>query len=284
MTKLHSASEIQKHCHPSPTPLILVPTMGALHSGHFALIKKAKELAGPDGTVVVSIFVNPIQFDRVQDLESYPRPIEDDLNHCDKLGVDFVFTPEASDFYCKDRSIDVSENSLSSLLCGAARPGHFDGVCTVITKLFNIIQPTTAIFGQKDFQQLAIIKRLVRDLSYKTQIVAHPTIREASGLAKSSRNTMLTDAEKSQAAAIYAGLKLAKELYKSGVTSSDRILAKFRLHLDKHAPLAKINYLECVCANSLQSLKEVEQPAIIATAVFFGQVRLIDNIELEKPS
>ncbi len=280
MIRLHSASEIQKHFHPAPTPLILVPTMGALHSGHFALINKAKELAGTDGAVVVSIFVNPIQFDRAQDLESYPRPIEADLNHCDQLGVDFVFTPEASEFYHPDRSIDVSENALSSLLCGASRPGHFDGVCTVITKLFNIIQPTAAIFGQKDFQQLAIIKRLVRDLSYRTQIITHPTIRENSGLAKSSRNIGLTDAERSQAAAIFEGLQLAKKLYKSGVTSSDRILAKFRLHLDKHAPLSKINYLECVCANSLQSLKEVEQPAVIATAVFFGQVRLIDNIEL----
>ncbi len=280
MIRLHSDTDIQKHCHPTPAPLILVPTMGALHEGHFALITKAKELAGEHGNVVVSIFVNPIQFDRVQDLESYPQPIEDDLRHCEALGVDFVYTPTSDDFYFPDRSIEVSENALSSLLCGATRPGHFDGVCTVITKLFNILSPTAAVFGQKDYQQLAIIKRLVRDLSYRTKIIAHPTVREPSGLAISSRNVGLNDAQSDQASAIREGLQKAKELYASGVTSADRILSKFRLHLDKHAPLSKIDYLECVCADSLQALSEVDKPAVIATAVFFGQVRLIDNIVL----
>ncbi|MFT5905311.1 MAG: pantoate--beta-alanine ligase [Cryomorphaceae bacterium] len=280
MIRLHSDTDIQKHCQPTPAPLVLVPTMGALHEGHSALIAKAKELAGEHGHVVVSIFVNPIQFDRVQDLESYPQPIEKDLKHCEALGVDFVYTPKNDDFYFPNRSIEVSENALSSLLCGATRPGHFDGVCTVITKLFNILNPTAAVFGQKDYQQLAIIKRLVRDLSYRTEIIAHPTVRELSGLAISSRNVGLTDAQLTQASAIREGLQKTRELYVSGVTSADRILSKFRLHLDKCAPLSKIDYLECVCADSLQALSEVDKPAVIATAVFFGQVRLIDNIML----
>lgn len=280
MIQLHSDTDIQEHCHPTPAPLVLVPTMGALHEGHFGLIKRAKEMSGQHGNVVVSIFVNPIQFDRVQDLESYPQPIEDDLRHCENLGVDFVYTPKSEEFYSPDRSIEVSENSLSSLLCGAARPGHFDGVCTVITKLFNILNPTAAVFGQKDYQQLAIIKRLVRDLSYRTEIIAHPTVRELSGLAVSSRNIGLTDAQFDQASAIREGLQKARELYASGIISADRILSKFRLHLDKRAPLSKIDYLECICADSLQALSEVDKPAVIATAVFFGQVRLIDNIVL----
>jgi pantoate--beta-alanine ligase len=254
--------------------------MGALHEGHFALIRMAKELAGDIGKVVVSIFVNPIQFDRAQDFETYPQPIADDLKHCKNLGVDFVYTPNTEEFYLPDRSIEVSENSLSSLLCGATRPGHFDGVCLVITKLLNTLNPTAAIFGEKDYQQMAIIKRLVRDLSYRTKIIAHPTVREPSGLAMSSRNTGLTETQFDQASAIREGLFKARELYASGVTSADRILSKFRLHLDKQAPSSKIDYLECVCADSLQSLSEVNKPAVIATAVFFGQVRLIDNIVL----
>ena len=280
MIRLYSDSDIQEHLLPRQARLILVPTMGALHEGHFALIRKAKELATEDGIVVVSIFVNPIQFDRVQDLESYPQPIEDDLNHCKNLDVNFVYTPKSSEFYFPDRSINVTENALTSQLCGATRPGHFDGVCTVITKLFNLFNPSAAIFGQKDYQQLAIIKRLVRDLSYRTEIISHPTVREISGLALSSRNVRLTETQSVQASAINEGLLKAKEFYSTGVTSSDRILSKFRLHLDKYAPLAKIDYLECVCADSLQPLTEVDKSAVIATAVFFGQVRLIDNIIL----
>ena len=280
MIQLHSEHDIQEHCDSSPTPLVLVPTMGALHEGHFSLIRKAKELAGEHGKVVVSIFVNPIQFDRAQDLDSYPQPIAQDLQHCERLGVDYVYTPKSEDFYFEDRSIEVSENSLSSLLCGATRPGHFNGVCMVITKLFNILQPTAAIFGQKDYQQLAIIRRLVRDLSFRTEITAHPTVREVSGLAMSSRNVGLSSEELSLAPAIREGLLKARELYASGEKSTDRILSKFRLHLDRRAPLSKIDYLECVCADTLQALTKVDRPAVIATAVFFGPVRLIDNIVL----
>jgi len=280
MIQLHSDHDVREHCHAAVAPLILVPTMGALHPGHFSLIAKAKTLAGEHGKVIVTIFVNPIQFDRMQDLETYPRPLEQDLAHCKRLGVDYVFTPDADTFYLEDRSIKVSETELSSLLCGATRPGHFNGVCTVITKFFNLLQPTAAIFGEKDYQQLAIIRRLVRDLSYQIEIIGHPTVRELSGLALSSRNTKLSEENLALAPAIREGLLLAQQLYQEGERSADRILSKFRLHLDKAAPLSSIDYLECVDAENLQALKEVDRPAIIATAVFFGQVRLIDNIVL----
>ncbi len=244
------------------------------------MITKAKKLAGEHGCVIVSIFVNPIQFDRSQDLDSYPRSLEQDLAHCERLGVDYVFTPSSEEFYEEDRSIDVSESALSSLLCGATRAGHFNGVCTVITKLFNLIQPTAAIFGEKDYQQLAIIRRLVRDLSYQIEIIGQPTVRETSGLALSSRNQKLSEDDLPLAPAIREGLLLAKDLYNNGERSSDRILSKFRLHLDKAAPSSNIDYLECVDAENLLKIKDVDRPAVIATAVFFGQVRLIDNIIL----
>ena len=280
MIQLHSDHVVREHCHAAVAPLILVPTMGALHVGHFSLISKAKTLAGDHGKVIVSIFVNPIQFDRAQDLETYPRPIEQDLAHCERLGVDYVFTPDAETFYLEDRSIQVSENELSSLLCGATRPGHFDGVCTVITKFFNLLQPTAAIFGEKDYQQLAIIRRLVRDLSYQIEIIGHPTVREISGLALSSRNTKLSEENLALAPAIREGLLLAQQLYQNGERSADRILSKFRLHLDRAAPLSSIDYLECVDAENLRTIKNIDRPSIIAAAVFFGQVRLIDNIVL----
>lgn len=263
--------------------IVLVPTMGALHVGHFSLIAKAKELAkqyGEDGKVAVSIFVNPIQFDRLSDLNSYPQPIEADLAHCERLGVDYVFTPDSAEIYHRDRSIRVSENSLSALLCGATRPGHFDGVCTIMTKLLNLFQPEYAIFGQKDYQQLAIIKRLVRDLNYRTEIIGAETVREESGLALSSRNAGLTGTARAQAPAIRSAMLAAREAYLKGETSADRILAVFRLHLAKHAPISKIDYLECVCAETLQAVDTLDKPSVIATAVFFDQVRLIDNIVL----
>ena len=282
MKRLQTIQELNQEISDSDK-IVLVPTMGALHVGHFTLIKQAIEKAkqyGDNGKVAVSIFVNPIQFDRAVDLDSYPQPIEADLAHCERLGVDYAFTPDSSEIYHSDRSIHVSEDSLSSLLCGATRPGHFAGVCTVITKLFNLFQPAAAIFGLKDYQQLAIIKRLARDLNFRTEVMGGETVREESGLAMSSRNVGLTEASKAQAPAIRSAMLAAKAVYDRGETSADRILAAFRLHLAKHAPLSKIDYLECVCASTLQALKEVDKPAVIATAVFFKQVRLIDNIIL----
>ncbi len=283
MIQLNQISQINQAL-PSTESIkrILVPTMGALHEGHFALIHKAKEMAGDNGIVIVTIFVNPIQFDRSADLESYPRPLDADLAHCQRLGVDLVFTPHPDELYHPDRSINVTENQLSKQLCGATRPGHFDGVCTIITKLFNLFQPTAAIFGEKDYQQLAIIRRLKRDLNYNCEIIGHPIVREPSGLALSSRNKLLTPENRALAPEIHASLDLAQQLFHSGVTNADKLLATIRLNLIKSTPNSKIDYLECVCAETLQPISEIDRPAVIAIAVFFGKVRLIDNISLNK--
>jgi len=199
----------------------------------------------------------------------------------ESAGVDYVFTPDSEEFYANDRSITVSENALSNLLCGATRPGHFDGVCTVITKLLNIFQPAAAIFGEKDYQQLAIIRRLCRDLNLRTEIIGHHTVRELSGLAMSSRNLKLSEEAMEQAPQIRAGMLLAQEAFHSGNKSSDHLLSKIRLTLDQYAPMSKIDYLQCVCADTLQAIQQVDRPAVIAIAVFFDNVRLIDNIILD---
>lgn len=201
MKTIETGSTLRAELAKLPKPLVLVPTMGALHEGHLSLIRRARELAGPTGTVVVSIFVNPIQFDRASDLEGYPRPMEADLAVCEVEGVDVVFTPEVSSMYFPDRSITVLEQSLSQTLCGATRPGHFDGVCTVVLKLFLLSGCEIAVFGEKDYQQLAIIRRMVRDLNVPVEIVGGPTVREADGLAMSSRNVKLTAEQRADAPA-----------------------------------------------------------------------------------
>ena len=280
MIRLLTASDAQTQLSHSQIARILVPTMGALHDGHFKLIEMARDLVGSKGEVIVSIFVNPIQFDKQGDLDSYPQPIEEDLAHCERLGVNAVFTPDARQLYHSDRSITVQESSLSALLCGATRPGHFDGVCTVISKLFNIIQPTHAIFGEKDYQQLAIIRRLVRDLNYPVKIIGCPTVRESSGLALASRNLRLTEDAKAQAPAIRQAMLLAQKSHIKGEHKASNLLQIIRDHLASQAPMSKIDYLECVCAETLQAVKTTDKPSVIAIAAFFGDVRLIDNIQL----
>ncbi|MDC1405697.1 pantoate--beta-alanine ligase, partial [Akkermansiaceae bacterium] len=170
-------NSVQKELKNLSGPLALVPTMGALHEGHLALLRAARKKVGPQGTVAISIFVNPIQFDRPEDLSSYPTPLEDDLALCEKEDVDIAFVPEAASLYQPDHSVLVTESLLTKHLCGATRPGHFDGVLTIVLKLLNIFQPDFAIFGQKDFQQLALIRRMVRDLDVQTDIIGHPTVR-----------------------------------------------------------------------------------------------------------
>lgn len=253
-----------------PAPLVLVPTMGALHEGHLALIRRARMAAGPDGTVAVSIFVNPIQFDRPDDLAAYPRPLEEDLEKCRAAGVDLVFAPEAGSMYFPDRSVTVLETSLSKTLCGATRPGHFDGVCTVVLKLFNLLQPSAAIFGEKDYQQLAIIRRMVRDLDVPVEILAAATVRDPDGLAMSSRNARLTPEQRADAPRIPSALAAA-----SGKSTPAEILATARSGIESH--LNRIDYLELVDAETLQPASDLTRPALLATAVFYGDVRLIDN-------
>ncbi len=254
-----------------PRPRVLVPTMGAFHPGHISLMHRAREIAGPDGTVVVSIFVNPIQFDRAADLDAYPRPMASDLAGCESAGVDIAFTPEAGSMYFPDRSITVTESLLSNDLCGATRPGHFDGVCTVVLKLFNLTGCDTAVFGEKDFQQLAIIRRMVRDLDVPVEIISCPTVRETDGLAMSSRNVRLTPEQRADAPRIRKALLEAVKL-----ESPEKILAAARAVIES-SPLARIDYLTLVDAESLKPVTTLERPAVLATAVFYGEVRLIDH-------
>ncbi len=258
----------------APRPCVLVPTMGAFHPGHLSLMHRAREIAGPAGTVVVSIFVNPIQFDRATDLAAYPRPMTSDLAACEAAGVDVTFTPAADSMYFPDRSITVHENLLFRGLCGASRPGHFDGVCTVVLKLFLLTGCDVAIFGEKDFQQLAVISRMVRDLDVPVEIVPCPTMREPDGLAMSSRNTRLTPEQRADAPRIRQALAAAASL-----TSPSEILATARAAIEA-SPLARIDYLSLVDAETLQCITALHRPSVLATAVFYGEVRLIDHIAI----
>ncbi|MDP4624206.1 MAG: pantoate--beta-alanine ligase [Akkermansiaceae bacterium] len=258
-----------------PRPVILVPTMGALHPGHASLIELARKRAGENGTVIVSIFVNPIQFDRPSDLEKYPRCLDADLTVCRKNGADGVFIPEDGEMYFTDRSVTVIESSLSKHLCGATRPGHFDGVCTVVLKLFNLTRCDAAVFGEKDFQQLAIIRRMLRDLDLGTEIIPHPTVRENDGLAMSSRNGRLTPEQRVSAPRIRQALTIAAE--KSSV---DDILSTARNFIEE-SPFAKIDYLSLVDAETLAPADDLSSKRVLACAVFYGEVRLIDHITIK---
>ncbi len=266
-----SGSALREILKNSSRPVVLVPTMGAFHPGHVSLMHQAREIAGADGTVVVSIFVNPIQFDRPSDLAAYPRPMESDLATCEAAGVDVAFTPAADAMYFPDRSVTVSENLLSRGLCGATRPGHFDGVCTVVLKLFLLTGCDAAIFGEKDFQQLAVIRRMVRDLDVPVEIVSSPTVREADGLAMSSRNTRLTAEQRADAPRIRRAL-----LESARLPTPAEILASARAAIEV-SPLARIDYLSLVDAETLQPVNGLDRPAVLATAVFYGDVRLIDH-------
>lgn len=257
-------------------PVAFVPTMGALHEGHAALIREARRLAGKHGTVVVSIFVNPTQFGPGEDFERYPRSLEADREICARAGADVVFHPSAAEMYPPDSSVAIRETSLSQLLCGASRPGHFAGVCTVVAKLFNLVRPDLAVFGKKDYQQLAIIRRMIRDLNMRVEICGLETVREADGLAMSSRNAYLSTEEREQATAIRRAL-LAADISLDRDGMIDGIAAQ----LAAEAPLGRVDYLELVDAESLERIARVAQrPAVIAAAVFFGKTRLIDNLEI----
>lgn len=255
-------------------PVVLVPTMGALHEGHAALIRQARKMAGRHGSVVVSIFVNPIQFGPKEDFASYPRPLRNDLAVCRAADADVVFAPPADEMYLSDRSVIVDETTLSNALCGRSRPGHFRGVCTVVAKLFLIAQPTHAIFGEKDWQQLAILRRMVRDLNFPIEVVGHPTVRESDGLATSSRNAYLTVDERLLAPRIHEALVTAAKLKspESVITAAKRDISKI--------PGARIDYVEAVDAETLEPLLRRKRSGRLAAAVFLGRARLIDNIPL----
>jgi pantoate--beta-alanine ligase len=258
---------------------VLVPTMGALHKAHGELIRVAREHAGRDGEVAVSIFVNPLQFEPGTDYERYPRPEKADEDFCRNAGVDLLFRPASAEVYATDRSVFVEETSLAKTLEGKSRPGHFRGVCTVVAKLFNILSPDVAVFGEKDFQQLAIIRRMVRDLNYKIEIVGVPTVREDDGLAFSSRNQHLDAEERKQAPVLRRALLVAAERAKAGGKPAKEIVDLVREQIGK-APLARIDYVDLVDAETLQTRDEVGPNSLVAVAVFLGQTRLIDNIRL----
>jgi pantoate--beta-alanine ligase len=261
---------------PQCKPRVLVPTMGALHKAHGELIRVAHEAAGKRGEVAVSIFVNPLQFEPGSDYKRYPRPEKADEEFCRNAGVDILFRPSAEEVYPNDRSTFVEEISLSSALEGKSRPGHFRGVCTVVAKLFNVLAPYAVVFGEKDFQQLAVIRRMVRDLNFNIDIIAVPTVREEDGLACSSRNQYLNSEERKQATVLYKALRTAANASKQ---SAGEIVALVR-KLINEAPLARIDYVEVVDAGSLQLVEIVGPNTVLLVAVFLGKTRLIDNIRL----
>ncbi len=255
---------------------VLVPTMGALHKAHGELIRVARKTATEDGEVAISIFVNPLQFEPGSDYEHYPRPEKADENFCRDANVDLLFRPSVAEMYADDRSVFVEEFFLSNTLEGKSRPGHFRGVCTVVAKLFNSLAPEAAVFGEKDFQQLAIIRRMVRDLNFKVDIIAVPTVREEDGLACSSRNQYLNVEEREQARVLYKALRAVAN---AGEKSADKIIALVS-NVISESPLAEIDYIEVVDAETLQPVKMTRPDSVLLLAVFFGKTRLIDNIRL----
>ena len=251
----------------------LVPTMGYLHEGHASLIKKAVE---DNDRVVTSIFVNPTQFAPTEDLEAYPRDMEKDSKLCETLGVDLIFHPEPEEMYAPDFCTWVDMDVLSKTLCGKSRPIHFRGVCTVVSKLFHIVTPDRAYFGQKDAQQLAIIRRMVRDLNMDIEIVGCPIVREEDGLAKSSRNTYLNEEERKAALILSQSIFLGQKMVQEGETDAAKIKAAMVEKIQSE-PLARIAYVEIVDGLSMQPVDTVQSPTLAAIAVYIGKTRLIDN-------
>lgn len=251
--------------------VVLVPTMGALHDGHRSLINLARKKVKKGGVVVVSIYVNPAQFNDPQDLENYPRTLSSDKKICREESVDIVFAP--NNLYKKEESVEVKENSLTTRLEGVHRPGHFAGVMTVVAKLFNLVLPDFSVFGEKDFQQVAVIRRMVRDLNYPVSILVGPTLREEDGLAMSSRNVLLTNDHRDQAAVLSRAIELSRQSI--GSRSSD-LKRKLRRLIEKQ-PDAQVDYIEFVDTISLSPVTKVKKGSRILLAVKIGSVRLIDN-------
>jgi pantoate--beta-alanine ligase len=258
-------------------PVGFVPTMGYLHEGHLSLVKRAR---GENATVIASIFVNPTQFGPKEDFKNYPRDIERDLDMLGKEGTDFVFIPPVEEMYPTRFDSWVEVGELSRRLEGTCRPTHFRGVTTVVAKLFNIVQPTKAYFGQKDAQQALVIKKMVADLNMNLEVVICPTIREPDGLAMSSRNVYLNPEERRAAVVLYQSLRLAQKLWARGERNAERI-RKEMIALIKKQPLGKIDYVSVADNETLEELETVSPPTLVSLAVKFGRARLIDNVVLE---
>ncbi len=256
----------------------LVPTMGYLHEGHQSLIKKSVE---QNDKTVVSVFVNPMQFAPTEDLESYPRDLNADAKLCTETGADLIFNPEPEEMYKNGFCSFVDMIGPTAELCGKSRPIHFRGVCTVVGKLFNIVQPDRAYFGQKDAQQLAVIKRMVLDLNVPIEIIGCPIIREADGLAKSSRNTYLNDEERKAALILSKTIFMGKKLVEDGLTDAKELVRLMKENIETE-PLAKIDYVEAVDFNDISIKDEISDNTLVAMAVYIGKTRLIDNFIVEK--
>lgn len=254
-----------------------VPTMGSLHQGHLSLLEWGR---GSAQKLAASIFVNPTQFGPGEDLASYPRDPKGDAAKAEAAGVDVLFTPNTGDMYPDGFATSVRVSGLTGGLCGRARPGHFDGVSVVVTKLLILSMPTTAVFGQKDWQQLAVIRRMVRDLDIPVAIEGRPIFREPDGLAMSSRNVYLSPQERAQAPQIHQGLLMARDMVAAGERSPHKVLAAVADHFRKNMPGASVDYIECVHPETVQPVGDVSGPALLAVAVKFAKARLIDNLLL----
>jgi pantoate--beta-alanine ligase len=253
--------------------IAVVPTMGALHDGHLSLLKIARARAD---IVILTIFVNPTQFGPSEDLAKYPRDETGDLAKARPLGIDLAFCPEAAAMYPPGAQTFVEVRELSKPLCGARRPGHFAGVTTIVSKLFHVTQPHLAVFGEKDYQQLAIIRRMVRDLDFALEIASGPLVRESDGVAMSSRNAYLSPAERTAARCLSAGLAAAEAAFRAGERDAGKLVVAARAPIDGE-PLARLDYLDLRDADELTELTKVERPAVMAVAAFVGATRLIDN-------
>ncbi len=255
----------------------LVPTMGYLHDGHLSLMKRARK---ENDIVIASVFVNPTQFGPNEDYESYPRDLDKDSELAASVGVDYVFSPEVNDMYTEGYNSYVEVLGITNKLCGASRPGHFKGVTTVVTKLFNITMPTRAYFGQKDIQQVYVIKQMVRDLNMSIDIIPCPIVREYDGLAMSSRNSYLSDEERQEALVLNKSLMWAKKEIENGERSAERIILEMKSMINQK-PHAKIDYVEILDVDTFKDMKELHGQILIALAVKIGETRLIDNVVME---
>ena len=277
LEKVVTLNELRKARNELPEPVGLVPTMGFLHEGHLSLVKRACEQSA---SVVVSIFVNPTQFAPTDDLDAYPRDLERDAALLQEAGAKLLWVPTPEVMYPPDFQTWVDVEKITQPLEGEKRPGHFRGVATVVTKLFNAVQPQKAFFGQKDAQQAAVIRQMVRDLNMPVEIVTQPIVRERDGLAMSSRNTYLNPAERQAALVLSKSLKAAKSAYEKGQNSAD-ILRSIMEEIINAEPLARLEYVSCADYDSLTELNFVNKKALLSMAVYVGKTRLIDNIVLE---
>ena len=276
MKLIHTIHEMQnftRHAHRHSERVALVPTMGYLHEGHLSLVSEAQKHAD---LVVVSIFVNPTQFSPGEDLEAYPRDFEHDRNLCELHGVNAIFSPTVKEMYPVEPSTWVTEESLSGVLCGKSRPTHFKGVTTVVAKLFNAVTPDVAVFGEKDYQQACVIKKMTSDLNFHTKIVTAPIVREADGLAMSSRNKYLSTEERQNSLSINTSLKEAEKSVLSGEQDPAAISAGIELRISQNG--GKLDYVEIMDSELLIPVKEIDGKVVIVVAAYFGKTRLIDNI------